>query len=121
MNTDLGVGGAILIMLFFLRHLPGGRSARRQDREHMAARTTVPGPGHTERDQADLTRLISRYPEWSIWQSQAGRWWATRIGREAWDGHKDPDFAMTVDGDTLEDLGVELASQTQISRRAGGS
>lgn len=87
----------------------------------MAARTTVPGPRDTERDQADLTRLGSSYPEWNIWRSQAGRWWATRIGGEAWDCHKDPDFAMTVDGDTLEDLGVELASQTQISRRARGS
>jgi hypothetical protein len=87
----------------------------------MAARGAVPGPRHTERDHADLTRVSSSYPEWHIWRSQAGRWWATRIGREAWDSHKDPDFAMTVDGDTLEDLGVELASQTQISGRARGS
>jgi hypothetical protein len=87
----------------------------------MAARSAVPGPRLTERDHADLARIISSYPEWRIWRSQAGRWWATRIGRKAWDSREDPDFAMTVDGDTLEDLDAELAAQSQISRRARGS
>jgi hypothetical protein len=68
----------------------------------------------------DLTQLASSYPGWHIWRSQAGRWWATRIGRAAWDNHQDPDFAMTIDADTLDELAIELARQNHESRTAGG-
>jgi hypothetical protein len=61
----------------------------------------------------DLTQLAAGYPDWHIWQSQAGRWWATRVGRvAAWDTHDDPDFAMTIDADSLEQLAKELEYQT---------
>jgi hypothetical protein len=61
----------------------------------------------------DLTQLAAGYPDWHIWQSQAGRWWATRVGRAvAWDIHADPDFAMTIDADSLDQLAQELAYQT---------
>jgi hypothetical protein len=60
----------------------------------------------------DLTQLAAGYPDWHIWQSQAGRWWATRMGRvAAWDTHDHPDFAMTIDADSLEQLAKELAYQ----------
>jgi hypothetical protein len=59
----------------------------------------------------DLAQLSSGYPGWHIWRSQAGRWWATRLGKVAWDTHHDPDFAMTIDADTPEGLAKQLARQ----------
>jgi hypothetical protein len=59
-----------------------------------------------------LAAVAAAYPGWHIWRSQAGRWWATRLGREAhWGGYNDGDFAMTIDADTLEELARELAYQ----------
>jgi hypothetical protein len=63
----------------------------------------------TEEDQLRLD-----FPSWHVWRSQAGRWWATRLGRVAWDRHHDPDFAMTVDADTLANLRTELTTQSGL-------
>jgi hypothetical protein len=64
----------------------------------------------------DLTQLAAAYPDWHIWRSQAGRWWATRVGRvAAWDTHGDPDFAMTIDADSLDQLAQELAYQANTT------
>jgi hypothetical protein len=54
------------------------------------------------------------YPAWHVWQSQAGRWWATRLGhawRPADPDPKDPEFAMTLDADTAAELRGALEFQ----------
>lgn len=64
-------------------------------------------------EDEELDRLRDDFPSWHVWRSQAGRWWATRLGRVAWDHHNDPDFAMTVDAHTLSQLRIELTTQTE--------
>ena len=44
---------------------------------------------------------------WHVWISSAGRWWATRRGRDARWGHNTP--PMTVDADDAAGLRAELA------------
>jgi hypothetical protein len=58
--------------------------------------------------------IAQQFPGWHIWRSQAGRWWATRLGNVAWDRHHDPGFAMTVDADTPAELVMVLARQPQV-------
>jgi hypothetical protein len=58
--------------------------------------------------------MAQEFPGWHIWRSQAGRWWATRLGNMAWDQHHDPGFAMTVDADTPAELVMVLARQPQV-------
>jgi hypothetical protein len=55
-------------------------------------------------------RLIERdfAGAWHVWISPAGRWWATRRGRDARWGHDTP--PMTVDADDAEGLRAELAN-----------
>jgi hypothetical protein len=62
----------------------------------------------------ELDQLRQDFPSWHVWLSQAGRFWAARLGRVAWDGHHDPDFAMTVDADTLPKLRAELTLQNDL-------
>ena len=62
-------------------------------------------------DDEELDLLLEDFPSWHVWRSQAGRWWATRLRRVAWDRHHDPDFAMTVEADTLHRLRTELTLQ----------
>ncbi len=71
-----------------------------------------------EAEVADEPAMIEQdYPAWHVWQSQAGRWWATRLGharpladREPNDPN-DPEFAMTLDADTAAELREALAFQ----------
>ncbi len=58
--------------------------------------------------------MAQEFPGWHIWRSQAGRWWATRLGKVAWDQHHDPGFAMTVDADTPAELAMVLACQPHV-------
>jgi hypothetical protein len=58
----------------------------------------------TADDDLAVARLSAGYPAWNIWRSQAGRWWATRPGRDA-------AAAITIDADTLRELARELACQ----------
>lgn len=58
--------------------------------------------------------MAPEFPGWHIWRSQAGRWWATRLGHVAWDQHHDLGFAMTVDADTPAELMMVLARQPQV-------
>jgi hypothetical protein len=59
----------------------------------------------TADDDLAVARLSAGYPAWNIWRSQAGRWWATRLGRDA------DAAAVTIDADTLQELARELAYQ----------
>ena len=76
--------------------------------------TTQPGTA-AEAGVADEPALIEQdYPAWHVWQSQAGRWWATRLGhvRPPPDRDlKDPRFAMTLDADTAAELREALEIQ----------
>lgn len=66
-------------------------------------------------DAADEIRAeIGRdYPGWNPWKSSAGRWWAARSGRAPSGG------AMTVDGDTPDELRAALAEQERLGGNAG--
>ena len=55
---------------------------------------------------------------WHVWISSAGRWWATRRGRDARWGHNTP--PMTVDADDAAGLRAELANWTVNSPRYHG-
>jgi hypothetical protein len=65
----------------------------------------------------ELSSIERDYPAWHIWQSQAGRWWATRLGHArplataevASAG--EPEFALTLDADTAAELRQALAGQ----------
>ena len=58
-----------------------------------------------------MTAIGRDYPEWHVWRSQAGRWWATRLGHIYPTSERDPEFAMTVDADTVGELRDALAVQ----------
>jgi hypothetical protein len=68
-----------------------------------------------EAEVADEPAMIEQdYPAWHVWQSQAGRWWATRLGHArplADRDPNDPEFAMTLDADTAAELRAALAFQ----------
>ncbi|MCG5215347.1 hypothetical protein [Streptosporangium sp. KLBMP 9127] len=59
-----------------------------------------------------LAEIAREHPAWTIWRSDAGRWWATRhhplnsVEREA-------GLAMTIDADTPDGLRIELTDQRQ--------
>ena len=33
-----------------------------------------------EPTSVEVTAIGQEYPDWHVWRSQAGRWWATRLG-----------------------------------------
>jgi len=73
---------------------------------------TVPGTQAGD----ELARLERDYPAWHVWQSHAGRWWATRLGHARPHASRgqdlgDPEFATTLDADTPAELRQALASQ----------
>jgi hypothetical protein len=60
------------------------------------------------------SRIEQDYPAWHVWLSQAGRWWATRLGHArppAGQNPRDPQFAMTLDADTAAKLREALEFQ----------
>jgi hypothetical protein len=67
------------------------------------------GVGAADEIRAEIGR---EYPGWNPWQSSAGRWWAARVGRAPSGG------AMTVDGDTPDQLRAALAEQEGIAGSA---
>jgi hypothetical protein len=58
-----------------------------------------------------LAGIASDYPAWHVWRSQAGRWWATRLGHLRPPDDRDGDYAMTLDADTAGELRAALAAQ----------
>ncbi|GLK15352.1 hypothetical protein [Streptosporangium carneum] len=69
-------------------------------------------------EEADWERMRGQYARaWSIWRSDAGRWYATRLTRALSRAQLDADLAMTVYADGMEELRELLAEQ---ERRASG-
>lgn len=63
-----------------------------------------------------LAEIARDYPQWTIWRSDAGRWWATRHHPLS-AAQRDAGCAMTIDADDPEGLRDLLRDQ---ERRAGG-
>jgi hypothetical protein len=66
---------------------------------------------------AELSRIAGEFPGWRPWVSDAGRWWATRRGRQL----ADPPgwWAMTVDADDVEGLRSAIAEQERLASPVG--
>jgi hypothetical protein len=66
---------------------------------------------------AEASRIAGEFPGWRPWVSDAGRWWATRTGRQPADP---PDWwAMTVDADDAQGLRRAIAEQEQLASPVG--
>ena len=61
----------------------------------------------------ELAGIARDYPAWHVWRSQAGRWWATRLGHIRPPADRDADYAMTLDADTAGQLRAALAAQSR--------
>jgi hypothetical protein len=64
-----------------------------------------------DNDVAELAGIARDYPAWHVWRSQAGRWWATRLGHVRPPGDRDGEYALTLDADTAGELRAALAGQ----------
>ena len=64
-----------------------------------------------DNDVAELAGIARDYPAWHVWRSQAGRWWATRLGHVRPPGDRDEEYALTLDADTAGELRAALAGQ----------
>jgi hypothetical protein len=66
---------------------------------------------------AELSRITGEFPGWRPWVSDAGRWWATRRGRQV----ADPPawWAMTVDADDADGLRSAIAEQERLASPVG--
>ncbi|RVX45668.1 hypothetical protein EDD27_8481 [Nonomuraea polychroma] len=62
-----------------------------------------------------LAEIAREYPQWTIWRSDAGRWWATRHHPLS-AAQRDAGCAMTIDADDPDGLRDRLREQ---ERRAG--
>lgn len=58
-----------------------------------------------------LAGISEQFPGWHAWQSDAGRFWAARTGTLP--RHPPGGFAMTVDGDTPDQLRQAIAEQEE--------
>jgi hypothetical protein len=56
------------------------------------------------------------FPEWTVWRSDAGRWYATRAGRLT-DQQLQSGLAMTVAADNADSLRGLLGDQADPGRR----
>jgi hypothetical protein len=81
----------------------------------------VPGPvaGTHEEVAAELSRLAEEFPGWRPWVSDAGRWWATRRGRQPvslpeW-------WAMTVYAEAADGLREAIAKQERLANPVGAT
>jgi hypothetical protein len=57
------------------------------------------------------------FPAWHPWRSSAGRWWAVRRTGTA-PASPPAEWAMTVDGDTADELRAALAGQEELAGHA---
>jgi hypothetical protein len=58
-----------------------------------------------------LAAIRHDFPGWHAWRSSAGRFWATRMERRRRPDDAPVQWALTVDGDTPDDLRRALAAQ----------
>ncbi|GAA2845523.1 hypothetical protein GCM10010517_01980 [Streptosporangium fragile] len=63
-----------------------------------------------------LAEIAREFPDWTIWRSDAGRWWATRH-HPLTSAQRDLGCAMTIDADDPEGLREQLRDQQ--ARSAG--
>ncbi|MEV7008314.1 hypothetical protein [Streptosporangium sp. NPDC051022] len=61
-----------------------------------------------------LAEIAREFPEWTIWRSDAGRWWATRH-HPLTSAQRDLGCAMTIDADDPEKLREQLRDQQDLS------
>ena len=69
------------------------------------------GSGLGKDSPHELAGIARDYPAWHVWRSQAGRWWATRLGHIRPPDGQDGGYAMTLDADTAGELRAALAAQ----------
>lgn len=62
-----------------------------------------------------LAEIAREFPHWTIWRSDAGRWWATRHHPLNAD-QRDAGCAMTIDADEPEELRDLLVDQERRAR-----
>jgi len=68
-------------------------------------------------DDAEWEKLRSEYAgRWSIWRSDAGRWYATRLTRSLSRAEIDQGLVMTTSGDSPEELRSQLSTQERLAR-----
>lgn len=75
----------------------------------------APGKGDLMSFDRHLAEIAREFPHWTIWRSDAGRWWATRhhpLNAE----QRAAGCAMTIDADDPDGLREQLLDQ---ERRAG--
>ncbi|MEW9533525.1 hypothetical protein [Microbispora sp. NPDC049125] len=67
-------------------------------------------------EDAAWTQLRSDYAgRWSIWRSDAGRWYATRLTRSLSRAEMDRGLIMTACGESAEELRALLTAQDGLS------
>ena len=69
----------------------------------------VSGGQAAGQDYGPLAAIRRQFPDWRPWRSDAGRCWATRVGRLP------AGCAKTVDGDTPAQLREAIAAQEERS------
>ncbi|PZG31463.1 hypothetical protein C1I98_30120 [Spongiactinospora gelatinilytica] len=65
-----------------------------------------------------LAEIAREYPDWTIWRSDAGRWWATRHQPLSLP-EREAGLAMTIDADTPEELREQLIDQRERADSLG--
>ncbi len=67
-------------------------------------------------EETDWERMRGQYAKaWSIWRSDAGRWYATRLTKALSRAQMDANLAMTVHADGAEELRALLAEQERLA------
>ncbi|GAA1517460.1 hypothetical protein GCM10009677_58490 [Sphaerisporangium rubeum] len=64
-----------------------------------------------------LAEIAREFPDWTIWRSDAGRWWATRH-RPLTDAERKSGCAMTIDADDPAGLRLGLLEQQECMAAA---
>jgi hypothetical protein len=57
---------------------------------------------------------IGQVQGWRLWRSQAGRWWATRLGDIKPSNKRPAKWYMTIDADTEDELLQKIEDQKAI-------
>jgi hypothetical protein len=76
----------------------------------MELRVGTPGRRTAMSFDRHLAEIARDYPQWTIWRSDAGRWWATRHHPLS-AAQRDGGCAMTIDADDPDGLRDQLRDQ----------
>ncbi|ETK31718.1 hypothetical protein GCM10009530_28120 [Microbispora corallina] len=67
-------------------------------------------------EDAAWSQLRSEYAgRWSIWRSDAGRWYATRLTRSLSRAEMDRGLIMTASGENADELRAQLMAQDGLA------